>query len=198
MRGISKSPVPACGTGLLPRRSTVPALGSSRNLPDSDLLNLPDQSDCLNGEVETHGTSTLNKCQTPPRHARRGFRGRRWVRVAVPIRVHCSAHGTRVLRQDQDSGGLPYPASDLGSRNPSSNPDSNPDSNLDRNPHPAPSSKSAPCVAGRGLAFVDGRSAMRFNLSIQAIGLIGQIEKIQKIETIGIRKISGRSESRYC
>jgi len=39
---------------------------------------------------------------------------------------------------------------------------------------------------------------MRFNLSIQAIGLIGQIEKIQKIETIGIRKIPGRSESRYC
>jgi len=30
---------------------------------------------------------------------------------------------------------------------------------------------------------------MRFNLSIQAIGLI---------ETIGIRKIPGRSESRYC
>jgi hypothetical protein len=30
---------------------------------------------------------------------------------------------------------------------------------------------------------------MRFNLSIQAIGLIGQIE---------IRKIPGRSESRYC
>ena len=101
----------------------------------------------------------------------------------------------RVLRQDQDSGGLPYPASDLGSRNPSSNPDSNPDSNLDRNPYPAPSSKSAPCVAGRGLAFVEGRSAMRFNLSIQAIGLIGQIEKIEKI---GIRKIPGRSESRYC
>ena len=115
--------------------------------------------------------------------------------IAVPIRVHCSAHGTRVLRQDQDSGGLPYPASDLGSRNPSSNPDSNPDSNLDRNPYPAPSSKSAPCVAGRGLAFVEGRSAMRFNLSIQAIGLIGQIEKIEKI---GIRKIPGRSESRYC
>ena len=112
--------------------------------------------------------------------------------VAVPIRVHCSAHGTRVLRQDQDSGGLPYPASDLGSRNPSSNPDSDPDSNLDRNPYPAPSSKSVPCVAGRGLAFVEGRSAMRFNLSIQAIGLIGQIEQI------GIRKIPGRSESRYC
>ena len=115
--------------------------------------------------------------------------------VAVPIRVHCSAQGTRVLRQDQDSGGLPNPASDLGSRNPSSNPDSN----LNRKPHqPEPSSKSAPCVAGRGLAFVEGRSAMRFNLSIQAIGLIGHIEKIQKIETIGIRKISGRSESRYC
>ena len=112
--------------------------------------------------------------------------------VAVPIRVHCSAHSTRVLRQDQDSGGLPYPASDLRSRNPSSNPDSSPDSNLNRNPYPAPSSKSAPCVAGRGLAFVEGRSAMRFNLSIQAIGLIGQIEKI------GIRKIPGRSESRYC
>ena len=54
---------------------------------------------------------------------------------------------------------------------------------------PAPSSKSAPCATGRGLAFVEGRSAMRFNLSIQAIGLIGQI---------GIRKIPGRSESRYC
>ena len=90
MRGISKNPVPACGTGLLPRRSTVPALGSSRNLPDSDL---PDQSDCLNGEVETHGTSTLNKCQTPPRHARRGFRGRRWVRVAVQVAVQV---GTRI------------------------------------------------------------------------------------------------------
>ena len=93
MRGISKNPVPACGTGLLPRRSTVPALGSSRNLPDSDLLDLPDQSDCLNGEVETHGTSTLNKCQTPPRHARRGFRGRRWVRVAVQVAVQV---GTRI------------------------------------------------------------------------------------------------------
>ena len=56
-------------------------------------------------------------------------------------------------------------------------------------PVPAPSSKSAPCVTGRGLAFVEGRSAMRFNLSIQAIGLIGRI---------GIRKIPGRSESRYC
>ncbi len=56
-------------------------------------------------------------------------------------------------------------------------------------PIPAPSSKSAPCATGRGLAFVEGRSAMRFNLSIQAIGLIGQI---------GIRKIPGRSESRYC
>ena len=88
MRGISKSPVPACGTGLLPRRSTVPALGSSRNLPDSDLLDLPDQSDCLNGEVETHGTSTLNKCQTPPRHARRGFRGRLGlVRLAVQVGI---------------------------------------------------------------------------------------------------------------
>ena len=54
---------------------------------------------------------------------------------------------------------------------------------------PAPSSKSAPCAAGRGLAFFHGRSAMRFNLSIQAIGLI---------ETIGIRKIPGRSESRCC
>ena len=105
--------------------------------------------------------------------------------VAVPIRVHCSAHGTRVLRQDKDSGGLPYPASDLGSRNPSSNPDSSPDSNLHRNLYPAPSSKSAPCGAGRGLAFVEGRSAMRFNLSIQAIGLIGQIEKIERI---GIRE----------
>ena len=49
--------------------------------------------------------------------------------------------------------------------------------------------KSAPCVAGRGLAFVEGRSAMRSKLSIQAIGLIGQI---------GIRKIPGRSESRHC
>ena len=57
---------------------------------------------------------------------------------------------------------------------------------------PAPSSKSAPCAAGRGLAFVEGRSAMRFNLSIQAIGLI------EKIERIEIRKIPGRSESRYC
>ena len=112
--------------------------------------------------------------------------------VAVPIRVHCSAHGTRVLRQDQDSGGLPYPASDLRSRNPSSDLDCN----LNRKPYqPSPSSKSAPCVAGRGLAFVEGRSAMRFNLSIQAIGLIGQIEKIERI---GIRKIPGRSESRYC
>ena len=111
--------------------------------------------------------------------------------VAVPIRVHCSAQGTRVLRQDQDSGGLPNPASDLGSRNPSSNPDSN----LDRNSYPALSSKSAPCVTGRGLAFFESRSAMRFNLSIQAIGLIGQIEKIERI---GIRKIPGRSESRYC
>jgi hypothetical protein len=55
--------------------------------------------------------------------------------------------------------------------------------------------KSAPCVAGRGLAFVDGRSAMRSKLSIQAIGLIGQIEKI---EHVGIRKIPGRSESRHC
>ena len=108
--------------------------------------------------------------------------------IAVPIRVHCSADGTRAPRQDQDSGGLPYPASDLGSRNPSSDLDCN----LDSNPYPAPSSKSAPCVAGRGLAFVEGRSAMRFNLSIQAIGLIGQIEQI------GIRKIPGRSESRHC
>jgi hypothetical protein len=119
--------------------------------------------------------------------------------VAFPIRVHCSAHGTRVLRQDQDSGGLPNPASDLRSRNPSSNPDPNLDRDRDRNPYqPALSSKSAPCVTGRGLAFVEGRSAMRFNLSIQAIGLIGQIEKIQKIETIGIRNIPGRSESRSC
>jgi len=62
-------------------------------------------------------------------------------------------------------------------------------------PIPAPSSKSAPCVAGRGLAFVEGRSAMRSKLSIQAIGLIGQIEKI---EHVGIRKIPGRSESRHC
>ena len=36
---------------------------------------------------------------------------------------------------------------------------------------------------------------MRFNLSIQAIGLIGKIEQIGQI---GIRKIPGRSESRYC
>ena len=101
MRGISKNPVPACGTGLLPRRSTVPALGSSRNLPDSDLLDLPDQSDCLNGEVETHGTSTLNKCQTPPRHARRGFRGRRWVRVAVQVAVQV---GTRIAGAEVRDG----------------------------------------------------------------------------------------------
>ena len=108
MRGISKSPVPACGTGLLPRRSTVPALGSSRNLPDSDLLDLldlPDQSDCLNGEVETHGTSTLNKCQTPPRHARRGFRGRRWVRVAVQIAVRVAVRvGTRIAGAEVRGG----------------------------------------------------------------------------------------------
>ena len=52
-----------------------------------------------------------------------------------------------------------------------------------------PLRKSAPCVAGRGLAFVEDRSAMRSKLSIQAIGLIGQI---------GIRKIPGRSESRHC
>jgi hypothetical protein len=52
-----------------------------------------------------------------------------------------------------------------------------------------PLRKSAPCVAGRGLAFVEGRSAMRSKLSIQAIRLIGQI---------GIRKIPGRSESRHC
>ena len=58
-----------------------------------------------------------------------------------------------------------------------------------------PLRKSAPCVAGRGLAFVEGRSAMRSKLSIQAIGLIGQIEKI---EHVGIRKIPGRSESRHC
>ena len=58
--------------------------------------------------------------------------------------------------------------------------------------------KSAPCVAGRGLAFVDGRSAMRSKLSIQAIGLIGQIGQIEKIEHVGIRKIPGRSESRHC
>jgi hypothetical protein len=49
--------------------------------------------------------------------------------------------------------------------------------------------KSAPCVAGRGLAFVEGRRAMRSKPSIQAIGLIGQI---------GIRKIPGRSEGRHC
>ena len=102
MRGISKNPVPACGTGLLPRRSTVPALGSSRNLPDSDLLDLPDQSDCLNGEVETHGTSTLNKCQTPPRHARRGFRGRLGlVRLAVQVAVRV---GTRIAGAEVRDG----------------------------------------------------------------------------------------------
>ena len=89
-------------------------------------------------------------------------------------------------------GGLPYPALDLHSRNP----DRNPNPNLKRKPYqPGPSSKSAPCVAGRGLAFVEGRSAMRSKLSIQAIGLIGQIEKI---EHVGIRKIPGRSESRHC
>jgi hypothetical protein len=55
--------------------------------------------------------------------------------------------------------------------------------------------KSAPCVAGRGLAFVEDRSAMRSKPSIQAIGLIGQIEKI---EHVGIRKIPGRSEGRHC
>ena len=55
--------------------------------------------------------------------------------------------------------------------------------------------KSAPCVAGQGLAFLEGRSAMRSKPSIQAIGLIGQIEKI---EHVGIRKIPGRSESRHC
>lgn len=58
-----------------------------------------------------------------------------------------------------------------------------------------PLSKSPPCVAGRGLAFVEGRSAMRSKLSIQAIGLIGQIEKIAHI---GIGKIPERSGSRYC
>ena len=69
--------------------------------------------------------------------------------AAVPIRVHCPAHGTRVLRQDQDSGGLPYPASDLRSRNPSSDLDCN----LNRKPYqPSPSSKSAPCGgAGSGI-----------------------------------------------
>jgi hypothetical protein len=36
---------------------------------------------------------------------------------------------------------------------------------------------------------------MRISASIQAIGLIGQIEKI---EHVGIRKIPGRSESRHC
>jgi len=74
----SKNPVPACGTGFLPRRSTMPALGSSRNLPDPDeldLLDLLDQPDRLNGGLGTHGASTLKKCQTPPRHARRGFVG---------------------------------------------------------------------------------------------------------------------------
>ena len=69
----------------------MPALGSSRNFPDSDvldLLDLPDQPDRLNGELGTHGTSTVNKCQTPPCHARRGFRGRRWlVPVAVPVGI---------------------------------------------------------------------------------------------------------------
>lgn len=50
----------------------MPAFGSSRNLPDSDP---PDQPDRLNGGLGTHGTSTLNKCQTPPRHARHGFVG---------------------------------------------------------------------------------------------------------------------------
>ena len=114
------------------------------------------------------------------------------LRVAVPIWVHCPAHGTEVFRVLQSSGGRPKPALDLHSRNP----DRNPNPNLKRKPYqPAPSSKSAPCVTGRGLAFVEGRSAMRSKLSIQAIGLIGQIEKI---EHVGIRKIPGRSESRYC
>lgn len=108
------------------------------------------------------------------------------LRGAVPIWVHCPAHGTEVFRVLQSSGGRPYPALDLRSRNP----DRNPNPNLNRRPYqPAPSSKSAPCATGRGLAFVDGRSAMRSKLSIQAIGLIGQI---------GIRKIPGRSESRHC
>jgi hypothetical protein len=114
------------------------------------------------------------------------------LRGAVPIWVHCPAQGTQVFRVLQFSGGLPYPALDLRSRNP----DRNPNPNLNRRPYqPAPSSKSAPCATGRGLAFVDGRSAMRSKLSIQAIGLIGQIEKI---EHVGIRKIPGRSESRHC
>ena len=92
----------------------------------------------------------------------------------------------------QSSGGRPKPALDPRSRNP----DRNPNPNLNRRPYqPAPSSKSPPCVAGQGLAFVDGRSAMRSKLSIQAIGLIGQIEKI---EHVGIRKIPGRSEGRHC
>jgi hypothetical protein len=36
---------------------------------------------------------------------------------------------------------------------------------------------------------------MRISASIQAIGLIEQIEKI---EHVGIRKIPGRSEGRHC
>jgi hypothetical protein len=76
--GNQKTPFRRAERGFFPVRSTVPALGSSRKFPDSDvldLLDLPDQPDRLNGELGTHGTSTINKCQTPPRHARRGFVG---------------------------------------------------------------------------------------------------------------------------
>ena len=52
-----------------------------------------------------------------------------------------------------------------------------------------PLRKSAPCVAGRGLAFVEGRSAMRISASIQAIGTIGRI---------GIEMIPERSVGRHC
>ena len=68
------------------------------------------------------------------------------LRVAVPIWVHCPAHGTQVFRVLQSSGGRTKPALGLRSRNPDRNPNPNRDRNRDQ-PRPSPTN---PRLAWRG------------------------------------------------